>query len=159
MKTPIAALIALAILPFAALAHDGPASSVHEMHGPGVAAGSPVAPSKAKRTIAITMDDAMRYEPAQIRVKRGEAVRIVATNRGKLMHEIVIGERADLEAHARRMREHPHMEHHDANMLHVPPGETREMGWRFTRPGEFLYGCLQPGHFEAGMVGRVVVEP
>ncbi|MGH9576899.1 MAG: plastocyanin/azurin family copper-binding protein, partial [Terriglobales bacterium] len=28
---------------------------------------------------------------------------------------------------------------------------------QFTRPGEFHYGCLIPGHFEAGMVGKVRV--
>jgi uncharacterized cupredoxin-like copper-binding protein len=116
------------------------------------------APARAERTVAIAMDDTMRYDPAVIHVKRGESVRIVATNRGKLMHEIVIGTRAQLEAHAKHMREHPGMEHHDANMLHVPPGETRTMAWRFTQPGELLYGCLEPGHFEAGMVGRIEVE-
>jgi uncharacterized cupredoxin-like copper-binding protein len=42
-------------------------------------------------------------------------------------------------------------------MLHVGPGKTGEMGWRFTRAGEFHYGCLVPGHFEAGMVGRIKV--
>ena len=30
--------------------------------------------------------------------------------------------------------------------------------WRFTKPGTFYYGCLIPGHFEAGMIGKVVVE-
>jgi uncharacterized cupredoxin-like copper-binding protein len=50
------------------------------------------------------------------------------------------------------------MEHHEANMLHVAPGATGEMGWSFTKAGEFFYGCLEPGHLEAGMVGRVVVE-
>ena len=28
---------------------------------------------------------------------------------------------------------------------------------RFNRAGEFLYGCLLPGHFEAGMVGTIRV--
>jgi uncharacterized cupredoxin-like copper-binding protein len=31
------------------------------------------------------------------------------------------------------------------------------MAWRFTRAGEFQFGCLLPGHFEAGMIGRIVV--
>jgi uncharacterized cupredoxin-like copper-binding protein len=33
------------------------------------------------------------------------------------------------------------------------------MGWQFTRAGEFFYACLIPGHFEAGMVGKVTVTP
>ena len=30
--------------------------------------------------------------------------------------------------------------------------------WLLTRAGEFHYGCLVPGHFEAGMVGKVTVK-
>jgi len=33
------------------------------------------------------------------------------------------------------------------------------MGWQFTKAGEFFYGCLIPGHFEAGMIGKVKVIP
>ena len=153
---PVFAAALLAAVPV--LAHDAPQSSVHEAPGHGASAGVPVAAAEARRVVAISMDDSMRYDPAEIRAKPGEAVRIVATNRGKLMHELVIGTRADLEAHAKHMREHPAMEHHGGNSLHVHPGETRAMGWRFTRRGEFLYGCLVPGHFEAGMVGKIVVE-
>ena len=30
--------------------------------------------------------------------------------------------------------------------------------WEFTKAGEFYYGCLMPGHFEAGMIGKVIVR-
>src|SRR4051812_17336976 len=139
-----------------ALAH-GPESSVHEQHAHAMSAGEAVPVKPGLRTIEITMDDSMRYTPAQLHVKRGEAVRIVAINHGKLVHEVVLGTRKDLEQHARHMREHPGMKHDDGSVLQVPGGEKREMGWRFTHEGSFLYGCLVPGHFEAGMVGTVVV--
>jgi uncharacterized cupredoxin-like copper-binding protein len=115
-------------------------------------------PKKATRVIAIDMHDAMRYDPAQITVKRGETVRFVAKNSGKVMHEMVLGTKRDLQEHAAMMKKHPGMEHDEPNMLHVPPGQSGEMGWSFTKAGEFYFGCLEPGHFEAGMVGRVVVE-
>lgn len=114
-------------------------------------------PKTAKRAISVRMADTMRFTPAAIKVKRGESVRFVVKNDGKLMHEMVLGTRADLEAHAEMMRKHPGMEHEEPHMLHVPPGRTGEMGWRFTKAGEFFYGCLVAGHFEAGMVGRIVV--
>ena len=38
------------------------------------------------------------------------------------------------------------------------PGKSGEIVWQFTRPGEFQFGCLIPGHFEAGMVGTVNVK-
>ena len=114
-------------------------------------------PKKAPRTIRVAMDDTMRYTPSEITVKRGDAVRFVATNKGQVMHEMVLGTRDELARHAEEMRKHPGMEHDEPHMLHVAPGKTGEMGWRFTRAGEFYFGCLVPGHFEAGMVGRIKV--
>ena len=51
------------------------------------------------------------------------------------------------------------MAHDEPNMVHVAPGKWGELGSRLTRTGEFFYACLIPGHFEAGMVGRVKVIP
>ena len=50
------------------------------------------------------------------------------------------------------------MEHDEPNMAHVKPGATGEIVWQFTKAGEFQFACLIPGHFEAGMVGKVVVK-
>ena len=115
-------------------------------------------PKKAARTIRVEMADTMRFTPAEITVKRGDTVRFVATNRGKVVHEMVLGTMQELREHAELMKKHPGMEHDEPHMLHVAPGKSGEMGWRFTRAGEFYYGCLVPGHFEAGMVGRINVK-
>jgi uncharacterized cupredoxin-like copper-binding protein len=113
----------------------------------------------AERVIPVTMSDTMRYDPAEITVKRGETVRFVAANRGNLVHEMVIGTRKELEEHAEHMRMHPQMQHpHGKNALSVAPGKSGELTWRFPSAGTFYYGCLEPGHFEAGMVGRITVE-
>ena len=37
------------------------------------------------------------------------------------------------------------------------PGKQGEIIWQFTKAGEFNFGCLVPGHFEAGMIGKVIV--
>jgi uncharacterized cupredoxin-like copper-binding protein len=116
-------------------------------------------PRKAARTVAIDMADTMRYTPARLTVKRGESVRFVVANRGKVAHEMVLGTLDDLKEHAEHMRRHPGMEHDEPHMLHVAPGRSEEMGWRFTKAGEFFYGCLVPGHYEAGMIGTVTVTP
>jgi len=55
------------------------------------------------------------------------------------------------------MKRFPGMQHDEPHMVHVAPGKTGEMGWQFTRKGEFYYGCLVAGHWEAGMMGRVKV--
>jgi Cu/Ag efflux protein CusF len=42
-------------------------------------------------------------------------------------------------------------------MAHVKPGGKEEITWTFTQPGTFMYGCLVPGHWDAGMKGSIVV--
>ena len=104
------------------------------------------------------MGDNMSFTPADIALKRGETVRFVVHNSGQVLHEMVLGTPQALKAHAAMMKKFPEMEHADANMAHVKPGKTGEIVWQFTRPGEFQFACLQPGHFEAGMVGKVTVK-
>ena len=115
-------------------------------------------PGKAARTMRIEMADTMRFTPSELKVKRGESVRFVVTNKGKILHEMVLGTMDELKKHSELMRKFPGMEHDEPHMVHIASGKTGEMGWRFTKPGTFYYGCLIPGHFEAGMIGKVIVE-
>ncbi len=115
-------------------------------------------PSKVTRTIRVDMADTMRFTPAVITVKRGETVRLVATNKGQVLHEMVLGTAEELRKHAELMRKFPGMEHEEPHMAHVKPGASGQIVWQFSELGEFQFACLIPGHFEAGMVGRVVVR-
>jgi len=115
-------------------------------------------PKKAARTVKIDMSDAMRFTPAELTIKQGETVRFDVKNRGKTVHEMVLGTMKELKEHAELMKKHPGMEHDEAYMAHVAPGKTERIVWQFTNPGEFYYGCLIPGHFEAGMVGKLIVK-
>jgi uncharacterized cupredoxin-like copper-binding protein len=115
-------------------------------------------PKKAKRTIRVDMNDTMRFDPASLQVKRGETIRFEVKNSGKTMHEMVLGTMDELKQHAAMMQKHPGMEHDEPYMAHVGPGKTETIVWTFTRAGEFYYGCLVPGHFEAGMIGKVAVR-
>ncbi len=120
--------------------------------------GEPGDPTQVTRTIAVQMSDAMRYTPANVRVKRGETIRFAVRNAGVLKHELVLGTAKELKEHAELMRKFPEMEHADPNMISVEPGKSGELVWRFTRAGRFDFACLQPGHYEAGMVGKVIVK-
>ena len=79
-------------------------------------------------------------------------------NGGKIKHEMVLGTTKELKAHAEMMRKMPGMEHDDANEVTVEPGKTGEFVWQFTKAGTFDFACFEPGHFEAGMVGKVTVR-
>ena len=114
-------------------------------------------PKKVSRTVEIDMSDKMRFTPAVLTVKRGDTVRFVAKNSGKQLHEMVIGNLKELKEHAELMKKHPGMEHEEPYMAHVEPGKKAQIVWQFTKAGEFNFGCLIPGHFEAGMVGNIKV--
>jgi uncharacterized cupredoxin-like copper-binding protein len=115
-------------------------------------------PKRVTRTIRVGMSDAMRFDPAQIRVKAGETIRFLVKNNGAAFHEMVLGTAENLAKHAELMKKFPGMEHDDPNIAHVKPGETGELIWQFKQAGEFHFACLVPGHYEAGMVGKVVVR-
>jgi uncharacterized cupredoxin-like copper-binding protein len=131
---------------------DGPV--VREQKPWGIAA----EPKAGLRTIHVSMNDQMRFVPDSISVKTGETVRLVVKNDGKLMHEFVIGTKKELDEHAALMKKFPNMEHDEPYMVHVAPGRTGEIVWTFNRPGDFDFGCLIAGHYEAGMVGRIRVN-
>lgn len=114
-------------------------------------------PAKVSRTITVRMFDRMRFDPAELTVRQGDTVRFVVVNAGRIMHELVLGTDDELARHAALMRANPDMEHEAPYMAHVDPGKRGEFVWQFTQPGTFRYGCLVPGHFEAGMVGTVRV--
>jgi uncharacterized cupredoxin-like copper-binding protein len=113
---------------------------------------------KVTRTVTITMSDKMRYTPDTLTVKRGDTIRLVVKNSGKVMHELVIGNMSDLKEHAELMKKFPDMEHDEPYMAHAAPGKAQTLVWQFTQPGEFYFGCLVPGHFEAGMIGKITVN-
>jgi uncharacterized cupredoxin-like copper-binding protein len=113
--------------------------------------------AQVTRTVNVDMSDHMRFSPDALTVREGETLRFVVKNSGKLMHEFVLGTLPELKEHAELMQKFPSMEHDEPYMAHVAPGKTQTIVWQFTRTGVFHFGCLLPGHFEAGMVGKINV--
>jgi len=107
--------------------------------------------------VNVDMTDTMRFNPADLTVKQGETIRFIVKNSGKLKHEFVLGTAKELEAHYEVMKKSPEMEHAESNMVTVEPGKTGEVVWQFTNAGKVDFACLQPGHYDAGMKGRVTV--
>ena len=158
-------LLASAILSLtaagAALAHGGErhgGKAVDYANAEEKAFGRAADPARASRTITIDMRDTMRFSPDRLTVKRGETVKFVIRNQGGMLHELVLGTERELKAHGETMKKFPGMEHDEPSMAHVAPGKSGVIGWQFTRAGEFQFACLLPGHFEAGMVGRIQVD-
>ncbi|MBY0410869.1 MAG: cupredoxin family protein [Burkholderiaceae bacterium] len=111
------------------------------------------------RTITVSMTDDMRFLPSRIEVHEGDTVRLRATNKGKVLHEIVIGTKVELDQHAELMKKNPGMEHDESYMAHVAAGKRSDIVWNFNRAGTFEFACLIPGHYQAGMTGTIHVLP
>ena len=170
MKKTLSVLM-LTALPVLALAggghqggHDMAGHDMQGMHGSmhgdtsPSEVGKPGDPAKVDRTIEVVMDDSMRFTPANIAVKKGETIRFFVKNTGKVPHEMVIGSMKELKAHAEMMRKMPQMQHAEPNMVTLQPGQRGGLVWQFDQPGTVDCACLVPGHMEAGMVGKIVVE-
>ena len=113
----------------------------------------------ARRTVEVSMLDAMRFKPERIEVRLGETVRFVVRNTGRVLHEFVIGTKTENEAHAALMLRFPGMEHDEPYMAHVPAGQSGQIVWTFNRSGTFEFACLIAGHYQAGMAGTIRVSP
>ena len=146
-------------------AESAPASG-HEMAGMqgmhkdmhASAAGMAGDPAKVNRTIAVEMDDTMRFTPNSVSVKAGETVRFFLVNKGKVPHEMVIGTVEEIDEHAEMMKKMPGMVHQEANQITLSPGQRGGIVWQFAKEGTVTYACLVPGHKEGGMVGTVEVN-
>lgn len=169
--TKIWRVVALALLtvPPAWAAEPGAARHSHgghaelDQHAPPAAATS----APVSRTITVTLDDTMRFDPPEIRVRAGETIRFRLINAGGVPHEMVLGSDAALAAHAQAMRGDGHGAGHGADHPAgaddsvgrlVAPGQRATLVRTFNEPGVVDFACLLPGHREAGMSGRIFVQ-
>lgn len=151
------ALFAVALASSPAFGHgDEQPRGGNTAHGASI--GKPGDTKKVSRTVTVEVTDAMRFIPANITVRQGETIRFQVKNSGRIKHEMVLGSVKELKEHAELMRKFPSMEHADPNQVAIDPGKTAELVWQFTKTGKVDFACLQPGHFEAGMKGRVTVK-
>jgi uncharacterized cupredoxin-like copper-binding protein len=143
----------------AALLLGAASAAAHSGHH--FTAGRPGNPAKPARTVKVSMEEQgkkMYFEPARIVVRNGEQIRFELFNEGYENHEFVLATVRENREHARAMKKHPHMKHHDPNAITLTPFTGGTLLWKFTKRGTFEYACLIPGHREAGMHGTVVVQ-
>ncbi|CAI8743520.1 Azurin [Pseudomonas sp. IT-P253] len=143
--------------------------------------GQPAPAAKATRSVEVVMGD-MSFTPKAIDIKAGETVRFVLVNKGQLLHEFNLGDSAMHAKHQQEMlkmqqsgmltptgmknmdhdsmagMDHGMMKHDDPNSVLVEPGKTAELTWTFTKATNLEFACNIPGHYQAGMVGKLTVS-
>jgi plastocyanin len=99
------------------------------------------AASNTGPTIVVEGLDTMRFRPDPITVKAGEAVTITFKNVGVIAHDLIT-EGADK----------------NARLVNIGGGKQASATFLANKPGSYSVVCIQPGHREAGMVTKVIVE-
>lgn len=136
------------------------------------------------RVVAIEMRD-IAFSPTSVTASKGETITFRFTNKGKVVHEAVIGDQATQEEHAMSMSMSsgasasmsmsssstdsgmggmnmggPTTSNPSgaSKMLTLDPGKKGDLSYTFDQPGSFIIGCHQPGHYEAGMRVAITVS-
>ena len=137
-------------------------------------------PNNVDRVINIKMYDNY-YEPNVLKVKEGETIKFLVQNLGKMVHEYNIAtkemhikhqpEMQKLVEHGilkinkidmvkmKEMSKKDHsLSHSHANSVIVEPNKTKEIIWKFSKNTVLEIACNVPGHYQAGMVGKIIFE-
>jgi plastocyanin len=81
-----------------------------------------------------------KFEPAALRVDAGEQFTVKLTNTGVLEHDFTVEG------------------HEDLGAAHAQPGKDASNTFKFDEPGDYTSYCSIPGHRQAGMEGKVIIE-
>jgi uncharacterized cupredoxin-like copper-binding protein len=140
--------------PFAFACH-APGHFEHGMTGyiQLVGPGAPTVGTKANpRLVLVNMDDTFHFLPDSIPVTKGESIRFVLVNLGKATHEFQVGVASMVATD------------NVDGVLNVEKdellgGHTYAVDYTFDGDGPYAFACHEPGHYEAGMKGVVVLTP
>lgn len=148
------AILAIALPVTVSQAHDGVRHS---------SLGQPGRPADVTRTLKVEMSE-YTFSIHDLKFKAGETIKFVVVNKGKLKHELTIGDADEQLEHRKEMEKMSDMGHDDtahgmpSNAIHVAPGQTRELIWQFTKAGVLEMACNYPGHADLGMEDSISVE-
>ena len=137
-------------------------------------------PSNIDRTITIKMYDNY-YEPNIIKVKKGETIKFFVQNLGEMVHEyniatkemhikhqpemqrlvengILLVDKIDMKKMKEMSKKDHSLSHSHSNSVMVEPKKTGEIIWKFSKNLSLEMACNVPGHYETGMVGKIIIE-
>ncbi len=152
---------------WAATGHShGEAPAAEHSHADGAhddrAATQALAALLVTRSVAIQMDDQMRFTPSKVAARAGETIRFVVRNSGKTAHEMVLGSDDDIREHAQAMQPGAGQanghSHGKGAAITLAAGQTGELVVKFDQAITWQMACLIPGHYEAGMRGTIQVS-
>ena len=136
--------------------------------------------NKIDRVINIKMYDNY-YIPNKIEVKKGETIKFIVQNLGEMVHEYNIGtkemhinhqpemqklidheiilfDKIDKKKMKEMSKKDHSLGHSHSNSIMLEPKAQGEIIWKFSKNIELEMACNIPGHYESGMVGKIVTK-
>ena len=137
-------------------------------------------PNNIDRVINIKMYDNY-YEPNLINIKKGETIKFIITNLGEMVHEynigtkemhikhqpemqklidheIIIFDKIDKKKMKEMSKKDHSLAHSHSNSIMLEPKTQGEIIWKFSKDIELEMACNIPGHYESGMVGKIITK-
>jgi plastocyanin len=102
----------------------------------------------APRVVQIYAYPNDRFVPDTVTVQAGETITFQVTSIGPTTHEFMVGPAADVAADKEGTPEIA-----DIGMM-----QTKSITYTFSGSGPYAFACHEPGHYEAGMHGTIVVQ-
>jgi uncharacterized cupredoxin-like copper-binding protein len=78
-------------------------------------------------------------------VKAGAPLRVTITNKGGVLHELVLEHGGCAKQCVVKLGGH------SAELENLQPGTSRSTVWTISKPGTYTFTCRKPGHWKAGM--------
>jgi len=136
--------------------------------------------SDVSRVIKVVMYDNY-YEPNSFKIKAGQTIKFEVENRGMLVHEFNIANKMMHKKHQPEMQKMSEngillafsidkekmkkmakmdksMGHSHNNSVLLEPKEKGEIIWKFDDAVNIEIACNVPGHYEAGMIAKAVID-
>ena len=115
------------------------------------------------REVRVRATDDLRFEPSEMRLRRGQSIRLMMENMGASVHDFTIDEMPMMGGGAQGG---PHDMGNGMDMdtsqytMHMVVESHRDGVTEFTptESGRYTFYCTTNGHREAGMEGTIVVE-
>ena len=144
------------------------------------AIGSKGKESEVNRVIKVLMYDNY-YQPNNFKIKKNETIKFIVINKGKLVHEfnlatkdmhlkhqpemakmveheILLADRIDKDRMKEMAKKDHTMAHKHSNSLLLEPNQTGEIVWKFSTSAKLEVACNVPGHYETGMVAKIIKD-
>jgi uncharacterized cupredoxin-like copper-binding protein len=133
---------------------------------------------KVSRVIVVKMHDNY-YEPNKIKIKKGETVKFIVKNLGELVHEyniatnemhlkhqpemqkmvdqeIILADKINKTKMKKMSKIDNTMSHSHSNSLLLEPKKEGVIIWTFETEADLEVACNVPGHYEAGMIAKII---